>query len=602
MDYFVFDFLPGFFYDGLKMFLQNILRSCNQMKKNAICAMLLVLCMLLSLLAGCGKAQTEETASESAAPSDAVSAPAQEKATVSVAEETDSVAEAPLVAEEIPAPEPFELPITQEETTLTLWMRTEPFTIAYPEITMDNATFYKEMAKRTNVNVEITGVIAFQASEQFNLMVASGEYCDMIGRFATFYTAGLDAGIDNGVIVDMSEFMETYMPNYNYALQTNDSFRRDCTTAEGRIGAANSLYEISEGEQIGPVIRKDWLDELGLEMPVTYDDYYEVLKAFQNAGHEGALALRWDGINSGNYLLAGFEAAGFYDDTEVAVPFLNREGTVIFGAMEDGYREYLQLMADWYAEGLMYQDFFSLDTTTYPQNLANGTFGISVIDRGQFTSTQLALEAIDPNADLVGLRDARKNADDVLHIQYIDQTVSDGYSISTSCDNVEVAAKYLDYLYTEEGSILAGYGVEGEGLAYDVEGNPQFSDLVLHNETYPCTPAMVLYATYGCPGIFDGSRYFPAYDQRTADAIELWGEDEQDWLYPRNASLTVEESEEYAAILSEVRTYVQEMTLKFITGAESLEQWDNYCQQLIDMGIEDAIAIKQTALERYMTH
>lgn len=571
------------------------------MKKNRLFALLLAMCMLVSLFAACGSTTESSTAPESVASEASEKAPETPAETetpdASTVEEDSEIEE---VA--IPAPEPFSLPITEEETTLTLWMRTEPFTIAYPEITMDNATFYKEMAERTNVNVEITGIIAFQATENFNLMVASGEYCDMIGRFATFYTAGLDAGIDNGVIVDMSEFMDEYMPNYSYALQTNDTFRRDCTTAEGRVGAANSLYKISEGEQIGPVIRQDWLDDLGLDMPVTYDEYYDVLKAFQNAGHEGALALRWDGINSGNYLAAGFGAAGFYDDTEVAVPFLNIDGTVVFGAMEDGYREYLQLMADWYAEGLIYQDFFSLNTSTYPENLSNGTFGISVIDRGQFTATQLALEAVDPNADLVGLKDARQNADEVLHIQYIDQTVSDGYSISTSCENVEVAAKYLDYLYTEEGSILAGYGVEGEGLTYDAEGNPQFSDMVLHNDTYPCTPAMVLYATYGCPGIFDGSRYFGAYDERTMNAIELWGEDEQDWLYPKNASLTVDESDRYAAILSEVRTYVQEMTLKYITGAESLDTWDTYVQSLVDMGIEEAISIKQTALDRYMTH
>lgn len=571
------------------------------MKKNRLFALLLAMCMLVSLFAACGSTTESSTAPESVASEASDKAPETPAETetpdASTVEEDSEIEE---VA--IPAPEPFSLPITEEETTLTLWMRTEPFTIAYPEITMDNATFYKEMAERTNVNVEITGIIAFQATENFNLMVASGEYCDMIGRFATFYTAGLDAGIDNGVIVDMSEFMDEYMPNYSYALQTNDTFRRDCTTAEGRVGAANSLYEISEGEQIGPVIRQDWLDDLGLDMPVTYDEYYDVLKAFQNAGHEGALALRWDGINSGNYLAAGFGAAGFYDDTEVAVPFLNIDGTVVFGAMEDGYREYLQLMADWYAEGLIYQDFFSLNTSTYPANLSNGTFGISVIDRGEFAATQLALEAVDPNADLVGLKDARQNADEVLHIQYIDQAVSDGYSISTSCENVEVAAKYLDYLYTEEGSILAGYGVEGEGLTYDAEGNPQFSDMVLHNDTYPCTPAMVLYATYGCPGIFDGSRYFGAYDERTMSAIELWGEDEQDWLYPKNASLTVDESDRYTAILSEVRTYVQEMTLKYITGAESLDTWDTYVQSLVDMGIEEAISIKQTALDRYMTH
>ena len=580
------------------------------MKHIRISALLLALCLLFSLLSACGNSVSTSAASENTSEaasvqtvSDAETLEEPEDAEASTeTEESLSTDEIEEVEPELPEPEPFELPITDEETTLTLWMRTEPFTIAYPEITMDNATFYKEMAARTNVSVDITGIIAFQADENFNLMVASGDYCDMIGRFATFYTAGLDAGIDNGVIVDMSEFMDDWMPNYQYVLSGNDNFRRACTTAEGRVGAANSLFEIPEGEQLGPVIRQDWLDALNLDMPVTYDDYHEVLKAFQGAGHDGALALRWDGVNSGNYLAAGFGAAGFYDETEVAVPFLNKDGTVVFGPTEDGFREYLQLMSNWYKEGLIYQDFFSLDAQTYPQNLANGTFGISVIDRGQFTSTQLMLESIDPNANLVGLKDARQDPNEVLHIQYVDQTVSDGYSISTSCQEVEVAAKYLDYLYTEEGSILAGYGVEGEGLEYDAEGNPHFSDLVLHNDTYPCTPAMVLYATYGCPGVFDGSRYMDAYDERTASAVALWGEDDQDWLYPIKASLTVEESDEYTAIMSEVRTYVQEETLKFITGAESMDHWDDYIAALEDMGIEDAVAIKQTALDRYMAH
>ena len=553
------------------------------------------------LFAGCGGGTQESAASAQSA---AQSAPA----TVSLEEqqsqpETTGSQMESIQEETIQAPAPFQLPITDTPATLTLWMRTEPFTIAYPEIDVANSSFYQEMKRRTGIHLDITGVIAFQADEQFNLMVAGGDYTDMIGRFKTFYTAGIDAGIENNVIIDLGELMEEYMPNYQYALATNDTFRRDCTSAEGYIGAANTLFETTEGEQIGPVIRQDWLDEAGLQSPVTYDEYYETLKAFQANGHDGALALRWSGINSGSYLLAGFGAAGFYDDTAVAVPFLNIDGTVEFGPVMDGYRDYLKLMNQWYEEGLVYHDFMSLDSSTYPQNLSNGTFGIAVVDRGQFTATQLALEAGDPNADLVGCKDARQNADDVLHIQYVDHHVSDGYSITTACQTPELAAQYLDYLYTEDGSILAGYGIEGEGLAYDENGKPQMSDLILHNDTYPCTPAMVLYASYGAPGIFDGSRYMAAYDERTRNAVELWGQDDQDYLYPYNASLTVQESEEYASIESDIYTYVGEMTLKFITGAADPEtQWDEYVSTIEGMGVQRIIEMKQDALERYLSH
>lgn len=90
----------------------------------------------------------------------------------------------------------------------------------------------------------------------------------------------------------------------------------------------------------------------------------------------------------------------------------------------------------------------------------------------------------------------------------------------TACENVEVSTRNLDYLYTVEGSILADYGVEGEGLTYDENGKPQMSELIRHNEKYPCIPVMVLYASYGAPGIYDGSRYMAAYDERTRKALE----------------------------------------------------------------------------------
>ncbi len=76
---------------------------------------------------------------------------------------------------------------------------------------------------------------------------------------------------------------------------------------------------------------------------------------------------------------------------------------------------------------------------------------------------------------------------------------------------------------------------------------------------------------------------------------------DKDWLYPYNASLTLEESETYAPILNDIYTYVSEMTLKFITGAEDPETgWDDYVATIEAMGVDTIIEIKQTALERYL--
>ena len=64
-------------------------------------------------------------------------------------------------------------------------------------------------------------------------------------------------------------------------------------------------------------------------------------------------------------------------------------------------------------------------------------------------------------------------------------------------------------------------------------------------------------------------------------------------------SLTAEESEEQMSIMGDITTYVNEMTLKFITGQESLDNWDEYCDYIWGLGLEDAIALEQAALDRY---
>ena len=65
-------------------------------------------------------------------------------------------------------------------------------------------------------------------------------------------------------------------------------------------------------------------------------------------------------------------------------------------------------------------------------------------------------------------------------------------------------------------------------------------------------------------------------------------------------AFSAEASEERSSIMTDINTYVDEMTLKFITGVTPLTEFDNYMAQLQAMGIEDAIAITQQQYEAFM--
>jgi putative aldouronate transport system substrate-binding protein len=48
-----------------------------------------------------------------------------------------------------------------------------------------------------------------------------------------------------------------------------------------------------------------------------------------------------------------------------------------------------------------------------------------------------------------------------------------------------------------------------------------------------------------------------------------------------------------------LNTYIDEMTVKFITGKEPLANFDKYVAQLKALNVDEVVALRQKALERY---
>ena len=88
--------------------------------------------------------------------------------------------------------------------------------------------------------------------------------------------------------------------------------------------------------------------------------------------------------------------------------------------------------------------------------------------------------------------------------------------------------------------------------------------------------------------------------QSTKDALEVWS---ANWDAAYNISdcisLTSPEAETFASTFSDLSTYYVEMVVKYITGAESLDNVDSFRDTLISMGAEDCIGVIQSALDRY---
>ena len=205
----------------------------------------------------------------------------------------------------------------------------------------------------------------------------------------------------------------------------------------------------------------------------------------------------------------------------------------------------------------------------------------------------------------MGLADAVQQEGDISHFYQNEgssKTTNKGISISVQAEDPEDILKFFDWFFTKEGSTVANYGIEGTSFEYDAEGNPQYTDLIANNPDYTLQQISLQYTWSDIPTIVDRDRSFaPTYTQESMDAIDLYTKS-TDGAYemPSRLSFTTDESEEYASTIGDIETRADEQIVRFVIGELNFDSdWDDFVQELKDMGLERCVELKQAALDRY---
>ena len=552
--------------------------------KNAkkLVALLLVLAMVLSL-AACGNGGNSSTSSETSTSSAAEDSSAAEGSGDESQAETSETGE-------------FKLPIVDEPTTLSYFVADDSNCAIMTTDWNDNE-FYQEMERRTGVHLEMEMVSSADYQTNFNLMIASGTLADLIYVGASYYAEGVDAAIDDGYFLDLTDLVDEYMPNYQKVRTSDIQYELLSTTDSGRLGAVYELRQSKQGPWLGLWIRQDWLDDLNLETPVTFDDYHEVLTAFKNEkGATAPLILNFSG-SDGEFgtMSGGLNVLNSWQ--------LDETGKVNFGPYMDAWKEYVTIMNQWYNEGLIDPDFMATDERT--ADMAKVVTGASGLFAALYTMPSVYEAASeDSNMNLAPVNPPVKNEGDEIHIRLRDSYTSGNTAISADCENPEVAMRWLDYLFTEEGALLANYGIEGDTFEFNEEGEPEFTDKILNNEngwTMTQTVASYLCPSAGIANWSDWTRELAGVPEKDQACYDVWSEADDTWRLPSSVTLTQDESTERAALYADISTIVKEQTAQFISGALDIESnWDAYISSLEASGIERAIEITQAAYDRYL--
>lgn len=563
-----------------------------------ILALLLALVMGLSLVA-CGG----EEAVSSAPASEAVEAPASEPAP-----EPEAAPEAPApeasveesVVEEPAEPEKPEVVITyplfDELKTYTIWLGTAP-DLTEVVYNMDEFVIFRELQKITNVGWDATMVSFMAEAEQFQLMLAGGEYTDVVVKAVDNYSGTVDQAIEEEFLIDLAPYIPENMPNLSAIFEKYPELPKQLSSEAGAIAAFPKLYKEPSDISSGGMIRADWLEDLGLENPKTFDELYDVLNAFKT--EKGATKPLYIAMPTGvqSELLSGYNISGGYYQVD---------GEVRFGAIQPEFKEYMTMMNKWYSEGLVDDSFISniYESMIDLSPALNGTAGVWYGTAAQ-RITEITSGAVDPNIKVTGITTVTKDGSQAHVGESGSLFDSQMWSITPVCEDPEIICQYIDYVYSEAGTLLANYGVEGETFTY-VDGVPKLTDLVLNNPDYSYGAAMNIFVCDRMtPAAFviDEDRVRADYIEDQLNAIEIWN-NSNDGLYnmPKaGVNLTIDESEEYNTLYSDIETYMDENIVKFIVGDKPLDEFDAFVDTLIEMGVNDCTAIYQAAYDRYMS-
>lgn len=489
----------------------------------------------------------------------------------------------------------------QSDKTLTYWAPLNP-NLNNVKASYNDVPFYQEWQERVGVKLEYTNPAVGQQNEAFNLMLASGELPDMMEWDWRMFPGGPEKAIDDGYILKLNELIDQHAPNLKKYLSEHPEVDKQVKTDSGAYYAFPFIRGDASLQVFhGPLFRKDWLDELGLAVPETIDEWHAVLTAFKEKKNATApLSFTLVGNGQITYLNAG-SLVGAYG---IIPTFYQEDGQIKFGALEPAYKEFLATMHQWYEEGLLDKNIATLDGKGLDANLTGGATGATFGNAGGGIGRWLPLmQEKDPQADLVAAPYPVLNKGDRPKFGQKDFPYSSpaAVAISAQSKEAELAVKLLDYGYGEEGHMFFNFGTEG--VSYMMEnGYPKYTDLIMNNPD-KLAPAQTisLYArsNYNGPFVQD-KRYIEQYNrlQQQKDAIVVWQTDAHRYVLPP-ITPNQAESGEFATIMNDVNTLVAEMTLKIILGTEPVDAFDKYATKLHSLKIDRAFEIQQAALDRY---
>ncbi len=475
------------------------------------------------------------------------------------------------------------------DVTLDVWM---PANADVPD--MNTQVVQDQVEKLTGIKVNFITPPVGQEADSFTLMISSGELPDIIidpGR----YPGGLEAGVNDGAYIDLTELMEKNAPNYSEWRNSDEMRRKTTVTDDGRLLGFYGIAPYSEWMWFGMLIKQEALDKTGLEVPTTVDEWHTFLTKAKEVGYSEPLNYGstygqiFTGILNGAY--------GAWDWT-----FLDKDGKVQWGPAQPQAKEYLATMQQWNKEGLLNRDWATAD---FNQRMATAISDKTAVMMDS-PDTMWSYWKQQNDFDFVGAPNPVLNEGDQPQVSYKNfMRAGTNAAITTQAENVEAAMAFLDFSYTKKGWELLNYGEYGTVHLIDADGKPYYpADSYIYKdpEGQPVATTLHKYRMHNWPDIRDEHNSNPlivAEGSYSGDIRQTWTEEMDASVTMPPITFTQAEASREAELGNQLATLRSEYFAKIIMGEMPVDAYDKFLAEAQKMGLEEFLSLHQAALDRY---
>ena len=458
---------------------------------------------------------------------------------------------------------------------------------------LDKLPVFQELEEKTNIHIN-WDICRSGWEEKKATMLASGDF-------------DITTNID--YFVPLEDLIDEYAPNIKNLFEKDPITEKMSTFLDGHIYGLPQRMPLRPTSNDTLGINKTWLDKLGLDVPETLDEFYDVCMAFKTQDPNGngiadEIPFNFANLDDSRWFTARTLLGAWGDMYDMTFNYLTvKDDVVSYMPTLDSYKELVLFLNKMYQNGLINQEVFTDDLSKFVALGKSEDAPIlgSVIAwtpgtvTGQWADQYIAIPPLRASADTEPLWGTNRSL--VIYD-------TNKFEITTANEHIPETMRWIDECYSEEMSLYLYYGSEGIGIQKEADGT--YTILPPTSDEYD----QDLWKWYNAPADFAPVATLPETEKKINDSTGYYAEriemsdiydpyllDDKD-IYPL-AKFDAADQDELTLLKTDITSYVDQKFAQWITVGGVEEEWENYLTELDNMGLPRMLEIYQKGYNNY---